>query len=476
LTAGVALWRDRPTWNAASPAQAEPTSLRSIAVLPFADMSPGKNQEYFADGLAEELLNALARIPELRVIGRTSSFQFKGKTDDLRTIGRKLNVATLLEGSVRKAENRVRITAQLVNAADGFHLWSETYDRELDDIFAVQDEISRAVANALKVTLLDRERSGSRGGNSAAFDRYLQGKYFAELLTKEGWDKAISYYQQALEHDPGYALAWVGLAEAHYNQADWAYVPVDEGYPKAGREAQKALMLDTDLALAHAALGQVKANYDWEWTGADAAFKRALELEPGNPLVLSGAADFAIAVGRWDEAIQLDRRAVEQDPLSRRARNSLGWNALLVGHLDEAEAAFRKVFELNAEYPGGHFSLGLVHLARSRPEAALQEMEQENEPLYRRYGLALAYHALGWKKEAAAALLELIEKNHKEAAWQIAQVFAFRGEADEAFEWLERAYAQRDPGITELKSDPLLKSLRADPRYTALLKKMRLPL
>ena len=476
LTAGVALWRDRPTWNAASPAQAEPTSLRSIAVLPFVDMSPGKDQEYFADGLAEELLNALARIPELRVIGRTSSFQFKGKTEDLRTIGRKLNVATLLEGSVRKAGSRVRITAQLVNASDGFHLWSGTYDRELDDIFAVQDEVSRSVASALKVTLLRSDGARSRGSSAQAFDLYLQGKYFADLLTKEGWDKAISYYEQALETDPSYALARVGLGLAHQWQANAGSVPVDVGYPKARRELEEALMLDPNLAEAHAALGQVKADYDWDWTGADAAFKRALELEPGNALVLSRAADFAIAMGRWEEAIQLDRRSVEQDPLNRRARNSLGWNALMARQLDEAEAAFRKVFELNPDYPGGHLSLALVHLARSTPEAALHEIEQEKGSLSRRFGLALVFHALGRKKEATAALTQLIEKDQQIAAYQIAEVYAFRGEVDNAFEWLERAYAQRDGGLSYVKADPLLDNVRADPRYTALLTKMRLPL
>ena len=235
-------------------------------------------------------------------------------------------------------------------------------------------------------------------------------------------------------------------------------------------------MLDPNLAEAHAALGQVKADYDWDWTGADAAFKRALELEPGNALALSRAAEFAIAMGRWDEAIQLDRRSVEQDPLNRRARNSLGWNALMARQLDEAEAAFRKVFELNPDFPGGHLSLALVHLARSAPEAALHEIEQEKGLVWRRLGLALVFHALGRKKEAAAALTQLIEKDQQIGAYQIAEVYAFRGEVDKAFEWLERAYAQRDGGLSYVKADPLLDNVRADPRYTALLKKMRLPL
>ncbi|HJS57709.1 MAG TPA: protein kinase, partial [Vicinamibacteria bacterium] len=363
LTAGVALWRDRPTWNAASPAQAEPTSLRSIAVLPFVDMSPGKDQEYFADGLAEELLNALARIPELRVIGRTSSFQFKGKTEDLRVIGQKLNVATLLEGSVRKAGSRVRITAQLVNASDGFHLWSGTYDRELDDIFAVQDEVSRSVASALKVTLLSRDTARSRSTSAAAFNLYLQGKYFADLATREGLVKAFSYYQQALELDPRYGPAAVGLAKTYMRQAELGHVASNEGYESARREIERAMQLDPNLAEAHAALGQVKADYDWDWTGADAVLNRALQLDPGNPEVLRQAADIARTLGRFDEAMRLLREAVGLDPLDKHAQSRLGWTAVCAGHFDEAEAVIRKLLELNPDHPGGHVSLCVIHLA-----------------------------------------------------------------------------------------------------------------
>ena len=406
----------------------------------------------------------------------TSSFQFKGKTEDLRAIGRKLNVATLLEGSVRKAGNRVRITAQLMNAGDGFHLWSETYDRELDDIFAVQDEISRAVANALKVTLLDREKAGSRGSNAAAFNLYLQGEYFFDLSTTEGQLKAISYYKQALQRDQGYARPWVGLAEVSCHQADWGNVPFDEGYSQARREAEKALLLDPGLAEAHAVLGHIRTHYDWDWTGADAALKRALELDPGNTEIVSRASFLALALGRFDEARQLSSRAVELDPLNGLAHYRFGIYHLYAGQIDEAEAAFRKLLELNPQFGAGHFFLGRVYLARFRAEPALQEMEQEREPSWRRVGLALTYHALRKKKQADAALAELSEKDHGGAAFQIAEVYAFRGEANKAFEWLERAYTQRDPGLAEMMGDPLLKSIEGDPRYKAFLKKMRLPL
>jgi len=479
LVAVVTLWRGRETGvPAPEPPATAPTSLRSIAVLPFVNISADKENEYFSDGLAEELLNVLAKIPELRVTGRTSSFQFKGKTEDLRVIGQKLNVATLLEGSVRKAGNRVRITTQLVSVADGFHLWSETYDRELDDIFAVQDEISRSVAKALKVTLLgqDQRPSGSRGNNAEAFKLYLQGRFFFDRSTKESLGKAVSYYEQALKLDPGYSLAWLGLAKTHFTQADIGYVPFDEGFPKARREVERALTLDPNLAEAHAALGDIKWTYAWDWTGADAAFKRALELEPGNAEVVSRASLFALALGRIDEAMRLGRKAVELDPLNRLAHDYLGAVALYASRLDEAEAAFRKVLELNPEFPGGHARLGWVHLLRSKPELVLQEIEREPDPFWRRFDLALAYHALGRKMEADAALAELIEKDHEIGAYQIAEVHAFRGEAVEAFAWLERAYAQRDSGVAYVKGDPFLKNLEADPRLEAFLKKLRLPL
>jgi serine/threonine protein kinase/tetratricopeptide (TPR) repeat protein len=453
-------------------------SITSIAVLPFADMSPGKDQEYFTDGLSEELLNVLAKIPNLRVTGRTSSFQFKDRNEDPRVIGQKLNVTTLLEGSVRKAGNRVRITAQLVNVADGFHLWSETYDRELTDIFAVQDDIAGSVSNAMKVTLLGKDKPppAPRAGNVEAYNLYLQGKYFSTRRSKEALEKAIDYYEQALRLDPGYALAWVGLAEAHSLQAETTYVPVHEGYRKSRQEVEKALTLDPNLAAAHAALGGIRRSYDWDWSGADAAFKRALELEPGNATVVRGAAVLAATLGRFEEALDLNRRAVELDPLSVPSRLYLGFTALRAGRLDEAEVALRKALELNPEYPNGHQPLGLVYLMQSKPEAALQEMEREKEPFWHRYGLALVYYALGRKREADAALAELLEKDKQGTAFQIAEVYAFRGDADESFDWLEEAYAQRDPGLARIKGDPLLKSLEADPRYKAFLEKMRLPL
>ncbi|HSA93630.1 MAG TPA: tetratricopeptide repeat protein, partial [Terriglobales bacterium] len=470
VAAGLWLGRGRP---ASESAQVAP----SIAVLPFVDMSEEKNQEYFSDGLAEELLNNLAKIPELRVAARTSAFQFKGKNEDLRTVGEKLNVATVLEGSVRREGKRVRITAQLIKAADGFHLWSETYDREIDDIFAVQDEIARSVAGSLKATLLGGKTAtlSTPGKNAEAYSVYLQGRYFYGRGGKENLEKAIGYYEQAIKLDSGYAPAWVGLAEVRGRQADVGYLRVEEGYRKAREAVERALALDANLAEAHAAMGWIKKAYDWDWAGADASHQRALALEPGNAKVMRSAGTLAFTLGRFEEALALDRRAVELDPLSVSARTNLGIHAHYAGRPEDAAAALKKALELNPEGQGTHTLLGRVYLAQVRPQEALAEMDREPEPVWRLYGQALAYHALGRKKEADAALAEFVAKYHADAAFQIAEVYAFRGEADRAFEWLERAYAQRDGGLSEMKGDPLLRSLERDPRYAAFLKKMRLP-
>ena len=372
----------------------------------------------------------------------------------------------VLEGSVRKAGNQLRITAQLIEVATDSHLWSQTYDRQMENIFAVQDDIAASVAGALKVTLEGGQTPKAQQTNPEAYNAYLQGRYFFDRRSKEDLEKAIGYYEQALQIDPNYARAWVGLSAVHSRQADHGYLPVDEGYAKARKEAEKALELDPNLAEAHAHMGWIKRIYDWDWTGADAAYKRALELEPANADVVRGAAVLAATLGRFDEAIALDRRAIELDPLRVAAHANLGLRAYYAGRWEEAEAAFRKALELNPQYPVAHMHLGRIYLAQSKPEEALAEMQKEPEPLWRGYGLALAYHAAGKKKEADAALAEYIEKFQNEAAFQIAEIYAYRGETDKAFEWLERAYKQRDGGLSEMKGDPLLRNLERDPRCT----------
>jgi TolB-like protein len=454
---------------------AAPAGPPSIAVLPFADMSAAKDQEYFADGLAEELLNKLAKIPELKVTARTSSFQFKGKGEDLRVIGQKLNVTTILEGSVRKEGNRVRITAQLIKVEDGFHLWSETYDREMADIFAVQDEIARSVAGALKVALLRGKTPASRGTSPEAYNAYLQGRYFYERGSKADWEKAVSYYEQATSLDPEYAPAWAGLSEVRRQQGGQGYIPLAEGTEQARAAAKRALALDPNLADAHSAMGSIQSFYDWDWAVADAAFQRALTLEPGNARALVGAGRLARSLGRFEEALTLNRRAVELDPLSNLAYYTLGQTAYYAARFPEAEAALIKGLELAPDSSLARSTLAQVYLVQAKHRQALTETERIGDPFRRLFGEALAYHALGQKKESDAALAELIEKHHADGAFQIAGVYAYRGEADRAFEWLERAYAQRDPGCAYTKGHPLLKNLERDPRWAAFLKKMRLP-
>jgi TolB-like protein/Flp pilus assembly protein TadD len=451
------------------------TGKTAIAVLPFNDMSADKSQEYFSDGLTEELTDLLAKNPKLRVTSRTSAFSFKGKEVNIKTIAQQLNVTHVLEGSVRKAGDQLRITAQLIEVATDSHLWSQTYDRKLENIFAVQDDISASVAGALKATL-EGQPAKTKETNPEAYNAYLQGRYFLDRRSKEDLEKAIGYYEQALQIDPNYARVWVELSQVHGSQADRGYLPVDEGYSKARKEAEKALELDPKLAEAHTNMGWIKMIYDWDWTGADAAFKRALELEPGNADAVRGAAALAGTLGRFDEAIQLDRRAIELDPLRVSTYNNLAVHSYYAGRWDEAEIAFRKALELNPQYPRAHERLGCIYLAQSKPEEALAEMQKEHEPAWRGQGLALAYHAAGKKKEADAALADYIEKYQNDAAYQIAEIYAYRGETDKAFEWLERAYKQRDGGLAEMKGDPLLRNIEHDPRYLPFLQKMKLPL
>ena len=454
----------------------------SIAVLPFVDLSPEKDQEYFSDGLAEELLNSLARIQGLKVVARTSAFQFKGKNEDLRVIGQKLNVATVLEGSVRKQGRRVRISAQLIQVSDGFHMWSAAYDRDLTDIFAVQEDIANAVAGSLRVTLFGEMTLSPRAASAEAYNAYLQGRYFYALPSNEGLEKSIAYYEQAINLDPTYAPAWAALSRAHSFRAEFfssgfqakAAGSVKEEIEKAREAAERALSLDPHLAAAYAAMGSIKKAYDWDWAGADACYQRALALEPGNVEAVLGAANLAATLNHFDEALRLDRRAIDLDPLHASVHHWFTFHAWWAGRLDEAAAAGQKALELDPQYPWVHMLLSRAYLERSRPQEALAEAEKESVPAYRFQGPALVYHALGRREESDRALSELIAEHHEDGGFLIAEVYAFRGEADLAFSWLERAYERREETITEMKGDPLLKNLERDPRYAAFLQKMRL--
>jgi tetratricopeptide (TPR) repeat protein len=384
----------------------------------------------------------------------------------------------VLEGSVRKEGNRVRISAELIKVEDGFQLWSGTYDRDLNDVFAVQDEIARAITGELKVRLLNSNAPAvpQRGTSSEAYNAYLQGRYFYERRTQDDLGKAFQYFEQAVKLDPQYARAWSALAWVLIARTEAAYGPsFEEGYRMARAAAERAMELDPSLAEAHAAIGRIKRTYDWDWAGADASFQKALVLEPQNSTVLLGASGLAASLGRFDEAVALNRRAVEVDPLSVVAHVSMGVHAYYANQLDLAADAYQKALAISPDDPEAHYLLGLVDLARAKPQQALAQFENDQRGSEKSVGEALAYTALGSKAEADVALTQLIANYQVQAAYQIAEVYAFRGEVDHAFQWLELARAHRDAGLSAIKGDPLLKNLYHDPRFAEFLRKMNLP-
>jgi adenylate cyclase len=461
----------------------------SIAVLPFANRSRDEEDEYFSDGLADELLNVLAKIRGLRVAARSSAFTFKGKNATVAEIGRALNVATVLEGSVRKTGNRMRISVQLVKVSDGYHLWSESYDRTLEDIFAVQDDIAQSVVKELRTTLLDEaadataERAATAAVAAAAKGRttdaeahrlYLQARYFADRLTREDTGKSIGYLKEALAKDPKFAAAWAELGWMYARHANRTAVPLEEGYGQAREAVMKALALEPELAEGHVVLAEIQSGYDWDWRAAEASCRRALALVPDSSFVQARAAFQIGLLGHYDEAIELCQRVLAQDPLSAAAYSNLAFNLSRGGRLTEAESAYRKALELAPQRIGTHANFALNLLAQGRGDEALAEVQQEPEEIYRFCAQAIIHYAAGRHAESESALQVLIAKYQEwGAAYQVADVYAARSEGDLAFAWLERAYIQRDPGLRELKSDPLLRPLYADPRWAGFLRKMK---
>ena len=454
-----------------------PAVDKSIAVLPFVDMSAAKDQEYFSDGLSEELLNLLAKIPELKVIGRTSSFSFKGKNEDLRSIAEKLGVAHILEGSVRKDGNKIRVTTQLIRAADGSHLWSETYDRDLEDIFKLQDDIAGAVVQELKLKLFEVPSVKVSGtGNINAYNLILQGNYFFDKLDKENVAKAVDFYTQALIIDSTDALAWGKLANAISRQAWQNYIDRREGREKARKAALKSIALNKNLAIGYIELGDLNLYHDFEWKKAEDNYQKALSLEPGNADVLySLGGGLYFTIGRWDNAIRLMKECIEIDPLKPLYFLNLGNILTHAGRLDESIAYFKKTLELNPQFQRAHLYLGRSYLLMGKPEMALKEMQKENFEVFRIFGIAMAYYAANRHKEADEVLRDFSDRFQNEWSYLLAELYAFRGEKDKAFIWLNNAYEKNDGWLVFLKGDPLLKTLKNDPRYTAFLKKMNLP-
>ena len=450
---------------------------KSIAVLPLLNESGDPRDEYFSDGLSEELIAALAQIRGLKVIGRSSSFRFKDRKEEPKAIGEKLGVSTLLDGTVRKQGDRVRIVAELVNTADGIQLWTRTFDRELKDIFAVQEEIARAVAESLKVTLLGaQDRPGQRGApsNVEAHNAYLQGHFHFQRRNLEDYRKAVSYFDQAIRLDPDYALAYAERSEA------WTFIgdltgQREPAWSKARTDAEKAVAIAPALAEAHAALGWVRFFIDWKFAEGLSELKRAKELSPANPTANDLLARVIVYLGRVDEAERQARHAVELDPLSVIAQGNLARVLLFAGKLDEADAAARKAAELQPASASSHRWQVVVAVLRGDRETALREAQLEPDEGYRRFELALAQQLQGDRQAADAALADLIANGRDQLPYQIAEVYAVRGEKDKAFEWLQIAFDDHDTGTLALLVDPLLRGLRDDPRYKRLLTKLGLP-
>jgi TolB-like protein/lipoprotein NlpI len=450
-------------------------SDNSIAVLPFVNMSDDPGNEYFSDGISEEILNLLAKVPEMRVTSRSSAFSFKGQNVDIPTMAARLNVAHVLEGSVRKSGNQLRITAQLIEVDADTHLWSETYDRELDDIFAIQDEIAAAVVDALKITLLGDEPRVTET-KPEAYALYLQGRHFSNQDTKESSERAEGLLKQALAIDSGFAPAWTELGSVYERQAAiFGLRSIDEGNELARHAIQQALAIDPQYARAYAILASVEMHYDWDFAAAFQHLQQALTLNSGDAAILAIAADLNIHLGRVDEGIDLYRQSIALDPVSPNGHYRLGRAFYSAHRLDEAAISLQMALSLSPGRVAAQSFLGLVRLAQGDAKAALAAMEQESADVYRLTGTAVVQHVLGDDGASDAALKELIEKWAAQAAYQVAEIYAFRGQINHAFDWLEQAYDERDSGLTTVLVDPLIANLHDDPRWEAFLDKMGLP-
>lgn len=446
---------------------------KSIAVLPFVDMSPERDQEYFSDGIAEELLNLLARIPEMRVAARTSAFSYKNKDVTIAEIAGQLNVAHVLEGSIRKVGQDVRVTAQLIDAKTDTHVWSETFNRTLDDIFLIQDQIAAQVVEKLKLTLL-QDIPQAASVDPEAYEYYLKGHYFLDRVNEQKLTQAVAALETSIDIDPAYAPAWTALAVAYRNQAQFGYRDLHDGTALARQALTQALALDSAYGRAWARLGIINASYDWDFTVADNSIRRAYALAPGDISVLSAAARLAAILGRYEEAAHRYREAIVLAPLSLSTRMNLGWTLLYGDQLDAAAVSLSELTELDPTYPLLHCMLGQVNLLRGEPQAALAKMRAETAQEWRDYGVALALYSLGRTEDANAALERFVEKHGETWAYQIAVLHAHRQEIDAAFEWLDRAFELRDSGMVWLLGEPFLVNLHNDPRWPALLEKMGL--
>jgi serine/threonine-protein kinase len=448
---------------------------RSIAVLPFVNMSGDKEQEYFSDGLTEEMISLLGQVPDLRVPARTSSFYFKGRNETIANIARQLKVAHVLEGSVRKAGRRLRITAQLIRADNGYHVWSQDYDRDDTDIFAVQDGIAEAVVGALQLKLgTPVPETGARATKSAeAYSQYLRGSQLDQRDSLESLRAAIGAYDEAIKRDPDYAAAYAGRAVAEATLAD--FTGDTSGIERAGHDADKAIALAPADAIGYSARSYLRTVWLWDWSHAQADIEKALSLGPRTRTILGRYARLLAVLGRLPEAISVQREAADLDPLSSGAWDNLGLYYASTGDYGSAGTALGRALEFEPASTIAFSYLGMVRLLEGKGHEALEVYRKIDEEGFRLPGIAMAEHSLGHAQESQQALKALMAKHAQEQAYQIAEACAWRGEKDQAFYWLERAYRQRDGGVSFVKFAPMLSSLHADARFKALLHKLQLP-
>jgi adenylate cyclase len=462
--------------RAVAPATDFNPSPHSIAVLPFADMSEKQDQGYFADGMAEEIIDLLTKIPQLTVISRTSSFQFKGREVDVKAIGSTLGSRYLVEGSVRNLGDRFRIAAQLIDTRDGANRWSETYDRRIDDAFKVQEEIAASLVRALEIAV-------GTGGlparqipkNATAYNLYLRGLQAFDHFNRDGFEQAADLFQQSLDLEPQFGAAASGLANVELFVAQWGYVPPRIGYERARQSAKLAIKLDPLLASPHVILSAVATQYDWDWAGAAHELDAAEALNARDPMVHAFRGILAISTGRYAEATSQLNAALRLEPLTPNVLFNLGWAHYWSGQMPEAEASLRRALQISPTYESAHYYLGHVLLSRGDLANALSEMQHELDEESRIAGIASVQFTMGHRAESDAALAHLTTLAADDWASGIASVHALRNEADATFQWLDRAYAQKDEDLYLIKGNPLFRNVAHDPRYKAFLRKMNLP-
>ena len=468
LLLGLLLWdKFNPQRSPFSALAATP----SIAILPFADLSEQSDQAYFADGLSEEILNLLAHIDALQVTARTSSFAVRDKGMTVPEIGAMLGVSYLLEGTVRKAGDQLRISTKLISAKDGFDVWTASFDRTMSEVFAIQDEIAMNVVDALKLKLLD-DVPAVRTTKAEAYQLFLQGRKLAAERNEESLRNAQQLLQQTLGIDSSYVPALIELSDVYVNQANVSMLSFDDAFARARNLLEQAISIDPDYGPAHAQLGRIRLYYDWNLAAADAAIQKALKLDSGDARIINNAATLASNRGRLQEALDLYQRAIKLDPIRHNLYINLALTHYKLQQLDAALSAVDKALALSPDAYGVHFAKCRILLARGDAVAALSQASEEKAEWWRLQGQALALHDLGQNEAAASALQRLMDRHADGWAFQIAETHAYMGDRKQAFAWLERAYDNRDGGLIEMLTDPLLQNLHSDPRWQAFINKM----